>query len=423
MWSLPLDIFTLRKVSNAIFIFCVAAIATLPSGTLAGVPLKYFLLVVVIFYFGLCAKTFPRAFFVHFFGIAFFLISYAALGLSDFGRFAINELVLALGAILLGMFVAHIVDRRNLGEAGIISIYKLSILLFAALKIFILFVYFRSPDFTAFIEGFLVNYQEVTGSKFVSMELPYGLIRIYMQYDLVAALFPLAVSVLRPRYGVTAGDRFFVVLCLTIVLLGFSRFNMACYALSLLIFLWSDKGGLGFKVSLVVFAVAGVTVLFQQIVEFVNIRFFSYQNEVSDEIRFNQAEILIDFFKESPILGHGLGAYTDELIRSPAVPFSYEQQVLSLLPKFGLIGFSVVLCYVTYLIWYMLQKRYFCVALFLSLYLFASLFNPYLFSSNMVVVYALIFYVYLYLPPLEVRLSRTEKSRENSVPSKPESSA
>lgn len=399
MRAIAKESFNLRSIANALFIICVAAIATLPSGALAGVPIKYFLLLVVLCYFSLSGMYYSRAFVTNFVGVAAFFIIYAAYGFAGFGRNAISELVLALGGILLGMLVAHVMERRGLGATGLLSAYKLSILIFGLLKGFILVAYFLSPSFTAFIQGFVASYQEVTGSKFVSMELPFGLVRVYMQYDLVAALFPLALSILRLQHRVTFGDRCFVFLCLVVVLLSFSRFNIACYGVSLLAFLWVDKRGWCFKLALSIMAGLVFVMFFKEIVAFIEVRFFSHQNQISDEVRFNQAAVLLDFYKTAPILGHGLGAYTENLIRSPSVPFSYEQQILSLLPKLGLIGASVAFCYVSYLFWRLLYIRQFYTFVFLALFLVASLFNPYLFSSNMIVVYALVFYVYFYSSP------------------------
>lgn len=395
-WSIDKASFGLLGLSNALLLLVVAAIATLPSGTIAGLPVKYMLLLVVLAYFVFSGKRYAPDFLAHVGLVASFLLIYALYGYVEFAGYAVSELVLALGAILLGLLISHIMMKRRLGMHGILKIYFLSVLLLAGLKASILVAFLLSPGYEAFQVGFASAYQQLTGASFLTMPLPHGLIRIYMQNDLIAALFPLAVAMVKQPREVSHWDRAAVMLCMFIVLLGFSRYNMACYGLSLLIFLWHDKRGLFFKLILASGLLVLIAISFNNILEFIEIRFFSQQNEASDEIRIEQAGALLSLFWESPIVGHGLGAYTDDMIRSVVAPFSYEQQVLSLLPKFGALGFSVVLGYLGYLWLKMIKRRQFYAVSYFSLFVASSIFNPYLFSSNMVLVYALIFYVYFY---------------------------
>lgn len=388
--------YTLPVLANGLFMASVVAIATLPSGSLAGIPIKYLLLLLVLGYFVLSAKRLSATLLTHLLGVGGFLLIYAIYGLADFRAYAIGELVLALGAIVLGMLIAHVVYRRGLGTLGILNMYQLSVLALGILKLIILLFYLASPGYEAFMEGFATTYQSITGASFLTMPLPHGLIRIYMQNDLIAAMLPLAIAALRPRGAITSYDRILVLLALWIVVIGFSRYNMACFAVCLLAFLWVDKKGQLFKLMLGLLALAFVVLFFKELWQFVEIRFFSAQNASSDEIRVEQASALMEYFARAPIFGHGLGAYTEDMIRSPVAPFSYEQQILSLLPKFGMLGFAVFACYVSYLILRLAFRRRYLVTLYLGLFLASSLFNPYLFSSNMVVAYALIYYLYCY---------------------------
>jgi len=388
--------YTLTALANGLFMASVVAIATLPSGSLAGIPIKYLLLMLVLGYFVLSANCLSVTLLTHLLGVGGFLLIYAIYGLADFRAYAIGELVLALGAIVLGMLITHVVYRRGLGTLGILNMYQLSVLALGILKLIILLFYLASPGYEAFMEGFATTYQSITGASFLTMPLPHGLIRIYMQNDLIAAMLPLAIAALRPRGAITPYDRILVLLALWIVVIGFSRYNMACFAVCLLAFLWVDKKGQLFKLMLGLLALAFVVLFFKELWQFVEIRFFSVQNASSDEIRVEQASALMEYFARAPIFGHGLGAYTEDMIRSPVAPFSYEQQILSLLPKFGMLGFAVFACYVSYLILRLAFRRRYLVTLYLGLFLASSLFNPYLFSSNMVVAYALIYYLYCY---------------------------
>ncbi|WP_353981428.1 hypothetical protein [Salinicola endophyticus] len=374
----------------------VVLITALPSGSLAGFPLKYLLLLVIFFCSVLSAKRLSVSLSAHLIGIAGFLILYAIYGYAEFSQYAINELILALGAVGLGLLVTHVIYARGFGQDKVLTIYKASVLLLAGNKLFIMSFYLLSPGYDAFVEGFVASYGKVAGASFLTMPLPLGLVRIYMQTDLIAALLPLAIAVLRARSHITASDRLTVMMAMFVVLVGFSRYNIACLGLCMVLFCMVDKKGLWFKFLLGCMVLTSAILFFDLFREFVEVRFFSTQNDVSDEIRFSQALVLMNYFGDAPLLGHGLGAFTTEMIRSATAPFSYEQQLLSFLPKFGILGFLIFSSYVTYMVVKVIVARQYCLALYLALFVSASFFNPYLFSSNMLVVYLLIYHQYFY---------------------------
>lgn len=366
---------------------------------LAGLPVKYLLLIVIVVYFFISGPRCSISVAAHFFYVGAFFALYTIYGSIEFGYYAFKELVLALGAILLGLLVVNIVANRGLGAPNILTAYKIAVVALGGIKLIVIIAYLSSPSYKAFLEGFVADYQQLTNSNFITMQLPYGLVRVYMQNDLLAALFPLAVAIIRTSSNVTKSDRLVIIFCSTIVLLGFSRFNIAAYGLSLLAFLWADKRGFYFKAMLSFASILFIALFFQEIRQFIEIRFFSSQNAISDETRINQIAALFDFFLEAPFLGHGLGAYTDKVIRSSISPFSYELQLLSMLPKFGLLGCVIVISYIGYLFYRFICRRQYFSALYLFVFLIASLFNPYLFSSNMLIVYVVIYYSFFYIRP------------------------
>ena len=69
-------------------------------------------------------------------------------------------------------------------------------------------------------------------------------------------------------------------------------------------------------------------------------------DEGSDGERIIQFNALWKMFEDSPIWGHGMGAYSTSCIRDVEMPFSYELSVFALLIKFGLpIFVFVILAY------------------------------------------------------------------------------
>ncbi|WP_106418376.1 O-antigen ligase family protein [Salinicola tamaricis] len=384
-----------NSLQDRIFIVSVVLITALPSGSLAGFPLKYVLLSVVMFYFVMSVKRLSISLSAHLIGISGFLILYAIYGYAEFSRYAINELILSLGAVGLGLLVTHIVYARGFGKQRVLTIYKASVLLLAGVKLVVMALYLISPGYDAFVEEFVASYENITGASFLTMPLPLGLVRIYMQADLIAALLPLAVVLLRTKNRITSSDRAMVVVAMFVVLIGFSRYNMVCYGLCLFVFCLADKKGVWFKILLFCMVLFSSFLLFDSLREFVEVRFFSTQNDVSDEVRFSQTVVLINYFEKAPLFGHGLGAFSTEMIRSTTAPFSYEQQLLSFLPKFGVFGFLMFLSYVYIAIKIVASRQYYLV-MYLALFVSASFFNPYFFSSNMLVVYLLIYYLCFY---------------------------
>lgn len=78
-------------------------------------------------------------------------------------------------------------------------------------------------------------------------------------------------------------------------------------------------------------------------------RFFSNNSLFSDPIRNEQSIKLINGFFKSPLIGHGMGSYINDYIRSLSIPFSYEKEYLSFLYQFGIVGFITIILGVIYI--------------------------------------------------------------------------
>jgi O-antigen ligase len=81
----------------------------------------------------------------------------------------------------------------------------------------------------------------------------------------------------------------------------------------------------------------------EEIGPLLTLRFNSTASDSSDLLRDLQNPALRDFFADAPILGHGLGSFTSEIIRSPDLPYSYENQNLATLGQVGLVGTVLLL--------------------------------------------------------------------------------
>lgn len=70
----------------------------------------------------------------------------------------------------------------------------------------------------------------------------------------------------------------------------------------------------------------------------VEMRLFSKENSKSDVIRSNQIEALFEEIGQNPLLGMGLGGYSEKEIRDTDIKHSYEVQWVALLSQLGFLG-------------------------------------------------------------------------------------
>lgn len=82
------------------------------------------------------------------------------------------------------------------------------------------------------------------------------------------------------------------------------------------------------------FAGAGLTQLFSTTTLTSRLGF----NDESTDLRIEQIRLLVDMWLESPLWGHGFGAYSIQMIRDASAPWSYEMTYAALLMKTGVIG-------------------------------------------------------------------------------------
>lgn len=65
-------------------------------------------------------------------------------------------------------------------------------------------------------------------------------------------------------------------------------------------------------------------------------------NAASDKERIFQNNALLNAISSHPLLGHGMGYYIPNALRSTSTPYLYESQTLSLVMDFGIIGVSTL---------------------------------------------------------------------------------
>lgn len=116
----------------------------------------------------------------------------------------------------------------------------------------------------------------------------------------------------------------------------------------------------------------------------------------SDNVRTQQIPVLERFFLDAPLLGHGFGSHTPELLRSIELPYAYEVQLYALAGQEGIAGLLLMGALTLYyfhplLVWNKASfNRKGNLVIILFAWLSAGLFNPMLFNSAAAMSYAAI---------------------------------
>ncbi len=90
----------------------------------------------------------------------------------------------------------------------------------------------------------------------------------------------------------------------------------------------------------------------QTVQDIISSRLDSQASADSDVIRDTQEKAIDRRISEAPVIGHGMGSYAPDLIRSPGTPYSYELQIPAMIMQLGYLGvfafFAVTLIPVVY---------------------------------------------------------------------------
>lgn len=369
----------------------VIIISILPTGYFLLLPVKLIsliLLVILLIYILIKYKAkINKSFILFFISISIFLMIYTLYGVLSFGTISLIEFKLIFTTFLL-VSIIYLFQSTLFKKIDLYNIYTLSIIFIFLFKVI------------AYIYGY-INFNTISGSEFyksffdlniISLQLPFGIYRIYLLTDMICAFYPfvLALAIQDKLIKKTYLFNLIMYLSLFVVLTSFSRYLIFVFLIGIFFNSYIQQKVLKLiYIYLFIFSVISIF-YYEQIYAFYELRFLSVNNQISDFIRVEQKDVLINLFLNKPYFGHGIGAYDIDLIRSISEPFSYEQQILSLLPKFGIVGFSIFCAIFLYLLIISLIKKEILLISMLILFISASFFNPYLFSTNMVIIYSFI---------------------------------
>jgi hypothetical protein len=242
----------------------------------------------------------------------------------------------------------------------------------------------------------LLKVMQMLGLRFMSMEVLGSLGRMQTSVDILTP-FLLYFVLSAEKWGIALSKgfvRFYLPITWLSIALSFSRFFIACGLIAHLM-VWITKKEIPLvasilKCSLVAFllvAAAGP----ERVYKVVEKRFLSEENSRSDAIRADQIEAMWSEFEDAPLLGKGMGGYTEKGLRDKELKFSYEVQWMAFLMQFGLIGLFLILLFLAYLAYLIIRPpltldRLGLFGLFL-LWIAAGLTNPFLVSLPSGILY------------------------------------
>ena len=227
---------------------------------------------------------------------------------------------------------------------------------------------------------------KVFGVNLMTMDLGAMFGRVQFVSD---AVIPVCIFiVLRHRDQLRIGNlraALFVLLLVVSVLFSFSRYLWAFTAIAFLAGLLTGRRD-RFQLLLTCLLGACVFASLPAVISLYQLRFSADVAGSSDLIRTEQTSALKAFFKDAPLLGHGLGSYTNQVVREQetegGVRYSYEAQLLALAGQIGVAGLTFLFVLGAYYysdLWWRPRsslKDRVAVAGLLGFWICAGLYNP-----------------------------------------------
>ncbi len=374
-----------------LYFISILLISVLPTGTLFNIPIKILVTFILILSFIYAVYQYKLMISKNMIlstslGISI-LFLYTILGSINFAYIALVELKFILTTLVLTLIV-YIFHTKIFSKQFFFQVYTYTTFSIFLIKI-VAYIY-------AYLNGGreagVAFYHLLFSLDIVSMDLPFGMFRLYLLTDIIAAFYPFVLSWATKEKIVSNSftTNLILIASMFVVISSFSRYLIAVFFIGIFLYAYTRKNLSKLIISVLPFLFIIFYLFHDTIMAFIELRFFSNANEISDDIRSEQTGALINLFFESPYFGFGIGAYDPNYIRSIVNPFSYEKQILSFLPKIGFIGIAMILLGFLYAIYKFLREHNIIGLLCISLFIFSGWFNPYLYSSNVVLIYAFI---------------------------------
>lgn len=354
-----------------------------------------------------------------FFTAIAFLINWLLIGISS-GQIPLSlqfdQMKLFFITLTLPLMTAYLIDYDYLTPAQFYRAVFYFSFIYMTLKCLLVLLHFIGiVDIWHLLES--------AGFRAMSMNITEGISRLQTSVDIFTP-FILFFVLQASRLNIHLSTWFrtsYLLIALASTFLSFSRYLIAIYAISFLLYwltLNARKTILNFLFGSVFLFTTIAIIGPSRVQKVVELRLVSRNTIASDNTRKSQITALLHEFEQSPYLGKGLGAFAPTNIRDPILKYSYEVQWVALLMQFGLIGTFLLLLPLTYIAFQILNSPPSPVKLpFFLLYLLwllSGFTNPFLLSLGSGILYTC-----FYLLPESLKSYCAKSTPSLTIPVKP----
>lgn len=403
------------KLTKILIFLCVFSFVLLPSGSILGVNIKAILLSVLFVSSLKLPNGKNKYLIINSAALAFFIIAYSLLAVTNDVRLSsVTSAAKAWLSAFIPLFVlifyvksrpdlAHNTVNYILVSSVVYSIAKITLFLGAVAgiidaglifkKMFLYFGY--SPITYDYGSFFRIN----TPTDFV----------------LVPALLVMFNESLTRKLEIKSNAKIIIITSLLVALIiSLSRYIYFYAIVSIILyFLASTRISSRWR-ALKILAIAAPLILVVvyssgDIAGFISERYFGEYAQKSDSVREMLLPLLLESFISSFFFGNGLGAYVKEVIIFEDAPWNYVLLWLSFLNQFGVAGVILLVFFFIIPISPFIKKiktgvkkNEVAVAASYLIFLYSGVFNTFLLTSSMSILYFLYYYLSLHVnQPIE----------------------
>lgn len=240
---------------------------------------------------------------------------------------------------------------------------------------------------------------DLLGVRYMSMAMLQGnLSRLQTSVDIITPFLLLFVlQGNRLNLGLSKNFKWlFLLITLPAIFLSFSRFLYGVVGISIILYAFTlnFKGFFRMVILTTLVAILGLSWIgIEKVQILIYERFFSHDNQMSDQVRVDQINALMEELDIYPLLGKGLGGYVEKLVRGGDLHHSYEVQWIAFLMQFGILGFIILMIPVAIIAYKLFAPPFNRLKLaFLGLFgvwLLSGFTNPFLISLTSGIVYSM----------------------------------
>lgn len=378
-----------KSLSSTTYAF-IFLVSMLPAGAVFGINIKFVALsaLMMSLVLNIFSDSFSKRFYRNI-APAFIMIIvlgiWLLLGLINIYQFAAQEYINFASTIFVVAIAISLVKEKIIIRDNLFKYIIIGNIIYCLFKLFtVILVYFGFFTFADF-----TNLFSNLGTRPVTLEIIPRLIRVQTISDIITP-FALYCLLTNKNLFKPLLRNLFIIIMIVSIAIAYARGIWLISAIVAVMHFLRQSQFKSYIYALVVSLLSVIAFTYNiDSPRFVESRFESGSNTNSDRTRQIQVIGLIDKFDRSIIVGSGMGAYVNGVIRDKEAPYSYEVQWLSFLMQLGIIGISVVLLPILYGIVFLFKSRRYDWLLLYLIWLVLGFTNPYLISSASGVVFIL----------------------------------